>query len=186
MYRINLYPEYVIRRKQMRVRTARLALQSTLMGTVLLLIGSLTLSALLLHERTASFDRRISAQTRLLGEHNEQERILALANEIVDIRSARIDWSPKLAALGESIDRNLKLVDLQGNAPDRGKNPRFEVWGEALKDDVQVGVFSSFVEVLRKDQRIIGDFPGLSLGGIKDGKHTRFQIIATPEQGGSS
>ena len=186
MYRINLYPEFAFRRRQARSQVLRLALQASLMGMVLVVIGSLTLSALLLHEKVSSYDQRIAMQAEKLKGQNEEQRVLALAEEIVQLRGARIDWSPKLTVLSEKIDPSLQLVEFQGNAASRGKIAHLEIWGEALKDDVQVGVFSSFVDVLRRDERLVQDFPGLKLGGIKDGKRTRFQIICNTEQGGSS
>lgn len=185
MYRINLYPEYVFRRQQARSRTMRLAVQASLMGVVLLVIGSLSLSALLLHDKMSSCNQQITSQTELLMGTTEQRRALALADEVVALRNTRIDWSPKLAALSERIDPNLILVEFKGNIADRGQPARLEIWGEALKDEVQISVFSNFVEVLRDDERFVQDFPGLQLGGIKDGKRTRFQVICISEQGGS-
>jgi len=186
MYRINLYPEYRFRRRQARVRIFRLGLQASLMGMVMLVIGSLTLSALLLNEKARDVGNRISTQAQRLEIQGDPADALALANEIVELRGQRIDWAPKLAALSETIDGDLLLVEFKGNAPDRGKPSHLEMWGEALKDEVQVGVFSSFVDSLRADQRLVADFPGLRLGGIQDGKRTRFQVLWTPEQGGSS
>lgn len=185
MYRINLHPEYAFRRRQARSRVWRLAVQASLMGMILLVIGSLSLSALLLHEKMSSYTSQISSQVEALEGTAEQQRVLALADEIVYLRSSRIDWSPKLAALSEKIDPNLLLVEFKGNIADRGQPARLEMWGEALKDEVQISVFSNFVEVLRDDERFVQDFPGLHLGGIKDGKRTRFQVICNSGQGGS-
>ena len=154
-----------------------------LAGFVVLTIGSLSLSAILVSERVSGLKQQMQVQSARLDSKTEQYQVLQSAKEMLVIRSERIDWAPKLAALSGVISRDLILVQFDGEAA-RGKTEAsLELWGEGIQADVQIGVFTELAESLGGHPRYLWDFPDLRLGTVQGGRKQRFQIVAGRKEG---
>ena len=185
MFKISLYPEYHLKKRAARQRTVRMALLLGLLGLEVALIGSLVLSASLLQEQTAAARHALPRLSEQLRTVDEMQPEVELAQQILKLRSARIDWSPKLAALGQQIDPSLRLVEVTGQAAAEKRPARLEMGGEVRERDANLEQVSKFIDELRADQRITADFTGIRLGTLKGGTANRFRVICT-RQGGSS
>ncbi len=185
MYSINLYPEFVERRNVARGRVFKTALLSTFSGAVVLAIGSLVLSAFLISDRVDSLDEVVSDHMNRIQSQSALEKELISAREMLEIRSNRIDWAPKLAMLSEKLTEDLQIVEFEG-ATQRGKTAKkLAIVGESRNKEIQISVFTEFVNVLRIDPRISNDFSSLRLGSVGGGAGTRFQILGDDSEGGS-
>jgi len=185
MYSINLYPEFIERRNTARLRVVKTGILAAFSGVVVLAIGSLIMSAFLINDRVASLSEIVSHQTNLIQNQSALEHELVSAREMLEIRSKRIDWAPKLAMLSEMLTEDLQIVEFEG-AIERGKTKKkLAIIGETGDEDVQISVFTGFVDMLRMDPRLSNDFSSLRLGSVGGGSGTRFQILGDDSEGGS-
>lgn len=185
MYSINLYPEFVERRNMARLRVVKTAILAAFSGIVFLAIGSLVMSAFLINDRVASLSEIVGHQTDRIQNQSALELELVSAREMLEIRSKRIDWAPKLAMLSEKLTDDLQIVEFEG-ATQRGKTKKkLAIIGETGSEDVQISVFTEFVDLLRIDPRLSNDFSSLRLGSVGGGAGTRFQILGDDSEGGS-
>jgi hypothetical protein len=156
-----------------------------LAAMILLNIGSLAISAFIVQGRLESISTLINEQTSRIQNQSKLEQEMVSAHEMLEIRSQRIDWAPKLALLSEKLDKNLQIDGFEGST-DRGKIPRkFMITGQSCNKDIQISVFTQLVEILRVDPRISNDFSNLKLGSVGGGSGTQFQIIGESQKGGS-
>jgi hypothetical protein len=181
MYRINLHPEFASRKAASRRRALLTGLAAVLLGTEALLVGGVVLSARLLEERVeatrvaaAPLEARFQAANQLPAED------LALARAILGIRTGRIDWSPKLAAVGERIGPNLTLVELKGRNSGARADAELQMSGRFRSGASDLEGANRFVADLRGDDRFALAFPDCALENI-GGQRTGFTVICRPE-----
>ena len=94
-------------------------------------------------------------------------------------------WSPMLALLSEKIGDDLQLIGFEGVAERGRTQKKLTIAGTSRDESIQMHVFTKFVDTLRVDQRISGDFPNLRLGSVGGGKGTKFQILGDGEESGT-
>jgi hypothetical protein len=185
MYRINLYRDYAARREHQKKRTVRTGVVAGIVGLEVLFLGGSLLSVFLLQEKIGMLRADIgSLPSRTLSVGTTQSE-LETARGLVKIRQTRLDWSPKIAALSQDIDSRLQLVEVVGQAADKGRPARLSLVGVWRGADTQMEPVSRFMEQLRKDQRISRDFPGIQLGTVQTDQSNRFQVICEPPKTGS-
>jgi len=183
MYKLNLYPEHARNRKEGKQRLIRTTIATAMAGFMLMIMGSLVLSTILVGSRIVSMRSEIRHQSAQFSSKSEQFSALKSAREMLDIRSKRVDWAPKLAALSDLISHDLILVEFEGYSPTEKREASLEMWGEARREGVQIGVLTRFAEALSADPRFHGEFPDLRLGSVQDARKTRFQLLAGNEEG---
>ncbi len=185
MYSLNFYPEYLERRKESRKRVFKTAAVAMLSGLIFFSIGSLVLSAIIINGRLSLASSYVAEQNSRIASQTALETELLSLREMLDIRAQRIDWAPKLAMLSEKMHEDLQIVDFDG-CNDRGKKPKkLTILGESRNKDLQISVFTEFVDILSIDPRLSNDFANLRLGSVGGGAGNGFQIIGDDSEGGS-
>jgi hypothetical protein len=177
MYRINLYPEAGERRREAGRRVGRTFLVGMLIGLEVVLLLLVGLSGFLLREQAFS----LRAEVQRLGEraarvsHPSPE--LETSRELLAQRAARIDWSPKLAALKQAIVPSLLLTEVTAQVGEKGRPTRFELSGTVRAGEGEMEPVSGFLESLRSDRSLADDFPVIKLGNLEGGGASRFEIV---------
>jgi hypothetical protein len=179
MYRINLYREYGMRRRERRKAALRLALMSGLLGVQLLLIFALVLSAHVL-------DRRIGTLRGEVAQMTEQVRSasgtalpidLPSAREILTLRQHRVDWYPKLVRISSSLDPSLSLDEISSLPADPSRPARLEIHGLSPRGGGDVDAVVRFADRLRRDPGYAADFATIRLGAIEGLDDSHFHIV---------
>jgi len=155
---------------------------SVLLGVEAVLVVSLGLSAILLGERAEGLAESVRQLAGRVSAEHEPNPALPVALEILQVRSQRIDWAPKLAALSGCIDNSLRLGEAHGQTKSRDREAQLELRGLIRGRDPQVEVVSRFVEALQEEPRIAEEFGHVQLGTIEGAD--RFHIICRPAGGG--
>lgn len=179
MYRLNLFPEYAERRRRQKTRAAIGGLVVSLLGLEVMLVGALLVSDRLLSDRAEALRRELPGLTARLQASARARPELDLALELVALRAKRVDWTPKLAAVGDQCALGMKLVELQGRNSSKRERPHFEINGESLDADGALTVVSAYLERLRGDARLTFDFPQVVLGNIRGGGSGEFAVVCT-------
>jgi hypothetical protein len=104
---------------------------------------------------------------------------------MLTIRGTRIDWSPKLAALGEGIGPSLLLDRIAGQMAAEKRSAQLELTGDVRGKSAELEDVSAFIEALRSDGRVSVDFPHIELGTLKGGGEKSFRLTCEPEEGDS-
>lgn len=182
MYRINLYPEYRDSRRAARTRAASTAILFSLLGLEVLLVGALFLSESLLRERASSLRGELTQLEERLASETLDRPELRRALGLLEVRADRIDWSPKFAALAEHIDETLMLSQLEGRASKKGERPRLIVSGQYRNDRARLATVSDYLDRLRLDERLNGDFPMIALGNIRSDGKGEFDLLCEAEE----
>ena len=178
MYRVNLYPELEGRRQAERDRLRQTIALASLAGLQLLLIGSLLLSGMLLQDRATRL-RAENARLASLAHATAQSPEVLVARQLLAARQARVDWSPKLAALGRLVEAPLILSNVIGQADLRGRGARLDVQGR-IRSVGQTESVLQLVESLRKDPAMARDFPQVRIGSVSGEESDRFKVVCEP------
>jgi hypothetical protein len=179
MYRINLYPEHLEKRREVRRGVARTSLFTAILGVEFLLVASLGLTGLLIREQADTLRGEAAELSQRAERGPTDEPELAVGREILRLREERIEWAPKLAVLSRSIDRRLRLSELEGRIGIRRQTPSLELKGEILPGGSMQTVFG-FVDELQSDSWISEDFPEIKLGNLEGGGASRFLLVCEP------
>lgn len=176
MYSINLYPEYAAHRLVARRRVGRAALLAVLLGLQGGLVGALIVSGLMFGEQAASL--------RAAAERQRAQASLApataaewdLQQRLFSVRTARIDWSPKLAAVSNEILPALRLSGLEGSVAQKGKPARLLVAGVLRDPAAGAEILTNFSDKLRASNPIRSDFPEIALETVASGSANEFVV----------
>ncbi|MBC8423608.1 hypothetical protein H8E07_05755 [bacterium] len=182
MYKINLYPEYRDSRKAAKTRAASTAILFSLLGLEIVLVGALVLSDSLLRERSASLRSDLVQLEQRVAKETLDRPELSQALDLLEVRSDRIDWSPKFAALAEHIDESLVLMELDGRAFTNRERASLTISGQYRTDQGSLGTVSTYLDRLRGDGRLHGDFPQITLGNIRSDGKGEFDLLCAPEE----
>jgi len=182
MYRISLYPEYHQKKRRAKLRLVRTTLLIGLLGLEFTLVGSLVMSAALLREQTSDYREGVARLAAFAQEAGQPDPLLETARQILNVRSSRIDWSPKLTALAAGISPSLQLDRVAGQCAAPKQSAQLEMTGGMRGGDVRLEDVSSFMEVLRSDSRITWDFPHIELGTLKGGSASNFRLLCVPQE----
>jgi hypothetical protein len=178
LYRINLYPEFREKKQRAKRRLAFTAGLSVLVGLEVVLIVWLAVSAYLLDERADRMRDQIGRLSTSIEALDKPTPELDTADQILTIRRARIDWSPKLSALSCLMNRSLMLDELKGQRPEKGNPARLELTGSILGSRTAgTEAVSRLIEEIRQDPRIVGDLPRVTLERIEGGGSNQFQLV---------
>jgi len=181
MYRLNLYPEYEQGQRRARRRVLLTALAGGFLGLSAMLIAALTISSVLLQERVTALraqHRELSARLQSAGQEPAQA---TPATALLALRSARIDWAPKIAAVSRLISDNLILTEILGESDWKHSSARFEMLGTIRENDPGVDAVSQFVGRLKEDRSVIADFQDVGVGYIKGSGSFRI-VCRNPEK----
>ncbi|MBU0741222.1 hypothetical protein KKG45_05120 [bacterium] len=182
MYKINLYPEYRDNRKAARARTASTAILFSLLGLEVLMVGALLLSDSLLREQSGSLQTELQQLEQRLASESLDRPELRYALDLLEVRSSRIDWSPKFASLAENIGESLMLAELEGRAYTRQERASLVISGQYKDEQASLASVSGFLDRLRGDVRLKGDFPKITFGNIRSDGKGEFDLLCAPEE----
>jgi len=178
MFRINLYPEYVAKRRMVQRRVLWTALLALVLGLEAALLAALTTSGILLQERANALRRQTDELAAQLPELPPVDTEFAL--EVLAERRERIDWMPKLAALSTVIQEGVRLSEIIGQTSWRRQGARLEVRGIIRGARPRMEDVARLAEALKGDVHIAEDFPAVRVSRI--GSETDFRIICEPAQ----
>ena len=184
MYRINLYREYFERRRSRRGRAARIAALAALVGAEVILVGSLAMSGFLLQERVSRLRLELRRWSAVTAGDTLRAQEVEIGRALRKLRRDRVDWSPKLSALSDLVPSSMVLVEVKGQTGGKGRPGQFTAMGETHDGTGQMETVSRFLERLRQDPRIGGDFPRVRLGTIGEGASTRVQVVCEAAERG--
>jgi len=182
MYKLNLYPEYEHGQRLARRRVLLTLLLSAFLGLSAMLIAALTISSILLQERVAALRMQhgeLAARVKSGGGQGLTEATPATA--FLELRSARIDWAPKIAAVSNLISDDLILSEILGESERKRNTSRFEMLGTIRQNDSGAEAVSRFVERLKADRSVSADFQDVGVGYIKGSGSFRV-VCRNPEK----
>ncbi len=182
MYRINFYPEFAENRLRGRRNAARRTAVLALVTVEVLLAFSLALSGVLLNEQARTLRTAIERLSSRVESTPSAHPEIALAGEVLELRAGRVDWSPALAAIATNVGTSMRLERVSGSAAWRKSPATLSIEGRVDRDRTSVEDVSAFMEALREDRRIARVFPSVTLGVLKGGSDSEFEIScrATP------
>jgi Tfp pilus assembly protein PilN len=181
VFRINFYTGRETRNRAARRRALRAGGLAALFGINLLLVATLILSTHLMGNRVVTLREdasRLDATSKPTVAATER---LELARELHRVIMARTDWAPKLAALSETIDPSLLLVEIRGRARHKKSPASLELNGVTADHKANLDDVSRFIAALRSDDRFRDGFEGINLGTIRS-EAGEFQVICEPVQ----
>jgi hypothetical protein len=183
MYKISFYQEYHAKRAAGRRALLGFTLACLLLGVALLQAAALFVSGHLLGEQVqalqASLPRLSSAQVA----ESEAAPEVQIARELLQVRSQRLDWTPKLAALSERILPSLRILQLEGRPRQKDSPALLELTGEIRASSAQLEAVSAFIQALQEDPRLAEDFPVIKLGNLQEGPASRFLVSCESRSG---
>lgn len=141
----------------------------------LILLGTMGLSVTLLSEES----RRIAGEIREISVELDQFQSRTESAPEVDLLRARIDrieWSPKLALLGD-LDRVLVLVELEAESPGGGLPPALTLKGMRTDSGSDFTPISRWLECLRATPTMTDELPAIMLDRLEDEPTGRFTIV---------
>ena len=180
MYRINLYPEYADSRKAARGRAASSAVLFGLLGLEVLLVGAIILSDSLLREQVGALRTELPRLEAELVQATRERPELDQAVDMLDLRSQRVDWSPKLAAIAENLDPSLMLVELDARGITETERTRLNISGQYRNKKANLTTVSAYIEKLRQDPRFLDGFATVDLGNIRSDGAGEFDLVCKP------
>jgi hypothetical protein len=185
VFRLNLYPEAEEKRRAEIKRAGSTALVTFLVATALVLTAFHAGSGLLLAERArgiaAKAERR---QVDALAQPTAQTSAeLARYRAVVELRSERVVWAPKLAELGRSVRWPLAITQVAIAERSRGQTVAgLRIEGSVPPDrrgDAD-GLIASLVDTLKKSPTFLTGLSGIEIASVSFDKHsgaTNFQIV---------
>ncbi|MBD3162613.1 MAG: hypothetical protein GF346_09620 [Candidatus Eisenbacteria bacterium] len=185
MYRLNFYREYGEKRRRKRLRTVWIGVLACIVGLEFLFAISLLVSSVLLDEQAARLDQEIDQLNRSLAQRQpvDSSTEIQVARELALIRAQRIDWAPKLTAISERIDPDLRLERIIGQVGQRNGPPRFALTGVASASGSDMELVNRFMKSLRKESRITIDLPDVRLETLKGDGTGQFEIVCEKRLG---
>lgn len=176
MYRVNLYREFFEGRALRRRRLVSLSLLVVLGSLGVLLIAVGVANGILIAERRAALEKELT-QSGSAPAGSEASPDLSMAKQLLQLRRERIEWSPKIAALAARTSPVLRLVEVRGEIERKGVPAYLEIQGVVRADAGGTEPVIAFIEGLREDPAVHGDFPEVSLGTLEGEGSGRFRVI---------
>ncbi|MDM7916489.1 MAG: hypothetical protein QUU85_14690, partial [Candidatus Eisenbacteria bacterium] len=178
---LNFYPEREERQRALKRRLGRAAIATTLVTVEAALVGLLFLNGLMLKGRADALqaeNTRIDQTNRALPAKQADPRL----ERLLALRSARMEWSPKLAALSEAIPRTLRLTEVEGQVGAGGGGSaagdrKLDFSGILLDPRADMASVSSFLDGLRSEPGLARDFPKIRLGTLEAGEGEVSQVF---------
>jgi Tfp pilus assembly protein PilN len=180
MYRINLYPELVEKRRQRRRQALRTASLAMILGLEGLCVISLFLSGLLLRERAKSLRREAQSISAQSQRRAAADKRIDAALELLRVRDGRIVWSPKLAALSRLIDPGLRLQECSGST---GNKTNLDLTGVLRSGGSDLQPVSRFIKALQGEPAVTTDLPQVMLGNLGGGDAGGFRVVCQTRGG---
>ena len=175
MYRINLYPEYHLARRDQRRRARQTAVVTALLGVELLLVGALVLSDATLRQRIGAVSAELPGLQVSLAQNDDPCPGFTTAQRLAELLESRVVWAPKLAALADRGGRRLEFTSVSGRLEGNGRGALLTIAG-ACKDDGGLTEVRQFVAALRSDARVGQDLPEVALGNLEGERETEFEV----------
>ena len=180
VFRVNLYTERDERQRAGQRRAVHTAFTALFLCLNFLAVGTLFLSATLLAERRDSVAGDVPRLTAKLATESAPTRDLDLAREMFRIKTGRMDWSPKLAAIADLIEADLELHEIHAEAARKKTPASLEIRGTVAESQDNLEDVSRYVKALSQDERILDGFSQAKLGTIRSGEG-EFQIFCETE-----
>jgi len=182
MYTINLYPEFLAKRRAQRRQTTLTAVLTIVAGLQLAVIGSQILNSRMLDEQIAALDTEMPRLQSHIETETQVSPAMMLARDLLDIRRSRTDWAPTLASLGRTIDRPIFLVEVAGLSADKHNAPRLTISGEQSNASEQLKRINALMDRLRNDVAFLGNFQSVALGKVEGDRSSAFEIQCRSEE----
>jgi Tfp pilus assembly protein PilN len=177
MYRINLYPEYTEKRRRGKRRMLRTGLLAVIVALEAVLVVALIITGVLLGERAGQLRTEIAHLTAEANRGAAPSPEMSAALELLQVRQSRLEWAPKLAAVGDTIDPMLLLTSISARSAGRQGNPRFELSGVLRGTPPDMQAVPRFMDALRAARRVHESLPDVQLGTMEGGTEGRFTIV---------
>ncbi len=101
MYRVNLYPEHQLKRHQQKKQTIVLGAAVLVVCIQILVIGLQVMNTTLLASQVEKMEADLPTLQQFVQRSTVARPEVGIAQEIVELRTQRTDWAPKLAAISE-------------------------------------------------------------------------------------
>ncbi len=185
MFRLNLYPEAEEKRRDEIKRTGSTALVTFLVAAVLVLTAFHAGSGLLLAERARGLVVKAEERELEIAALPTAQTAAELARyrALVDARSQRVVWAPKLAELGRAVRWPLRITHVSMGERGRGHavaGLRIEGTVPPERRGDADGMIASLVDALKKNQTFLHGLAGVDIASVsydKQSGSTNFQII---------
>ena len=175
MYRINLYPEYQLARRDQRRRARQTAVVTALLGVELLLVGALVLSDATLRQRIGAVSAELPGLQVSLAQNDDPCPGFTTAQRLAELLESRVVWAPKLAALADRGGRRLEFTSVSGRLEAKGRGAWLSIAGACKSDGGLIDV-RRFVTALRGDARVSRDLPVVALGNVEGDREAEFEV----------
>jgi hypothetical protein len=144
-------------------------------GLEVLLAAGLALSAHLLREQESGLAAEAARLSEVIGARKSPPVIDDPTRELIALRAARRDLTPKLIAIAERCQAGTVLsgIELKGGSK-RGGTLRLT--GEIRPSREAMPVVTRLIDDLKGDRRIAADFPQVRLGGFQE---ATFQVTCS-------
>lgn len=176
MYKLNLYPEYELKRARRRrstvltgVLTAVACLQVGLLASQALNAGTAGRQADLVFRDLPRLEQMIEAEKQPSPE-------IQVARELIELRRGRVDWTPALAAISRAADRSLTLTKLVGDAGREPGETELTITGETRTVEGQLETIGVLMDRLRGDEGFRSVLASVSLGKVESGRAGEFEV----------
>jgi hypothetical protein len=155
----------------------RTGLLTVLVALEAVLVVALIITGTLLGERAAQLKAEVARLTREASGGAAPPAEMNAALALLEVRQGRIDWTPKLAAIADTIDPMLIVTTMSGRSAGRQGSARLEVTG-LLRDTVLgMQAVPRFMDALRASAPIHETLPDVQLGTMEGGTEGRFTIV---------
>lgn len=182
MFKINLYKDFESHRRAENQGALRRRVAVAAVIVAMVLTGTQVLSALLLKDQVSLLQGGLASLERVKPAGGVDTETMALARQMLQVRGARIDWTPKLASIANVKDSSIALTRVEGRSSYKNSKARFVISGRSNSGVVKLDIVSEYVNQLRRDEGLKSDFPGVVLENIKS-KTGEFEIRCEPEGG---
>lgn len=183
MYRINLYPEFAEKRESARQAVVHRVALIALICLQSLVIALLAVSGILLSERASGLRLGLTPLQQRVAEASQPQPERQVAQALIDMRLNRVDWAPKLAAVGERLDDTLQLTRLSGKMAERRTPAKFEVGGKVRNGRDELEKVTRYIDALKGDPRVTANFPDIRLDSVKGDGSGKFNVYCASEGG---
>ncbi len=183
MYRINLYPEFADKKESARQTVVRRFALLALICVEALLIGLLAVSGILLGERVSGLRSGLAPLQERVAAAAQPRPERDVAQALIDMRLQRVNWSPKLAAIGQCLDGTLQLTGLNGKQAEKRTPAKFGIEGKVRNGRGELEKVTRYIDTLKTDARVTSNFPDIRLDSVKGDGTGRFSILCAPEGG---
>jgi hypothetical protein len=175
MFKINLYKDFESHRQAAKQGAMRRRMAVAMVIVAAVLTGTQVLSAYLMREQVSVLHAGLSSLERVKPAESIDNEQMAMARQMVQVRSARVDWTTKLSSIAQTKDDSFALTRIEGRSAVKNRSARFVITGKSNSGVVKLDVISEYVNKLRDDKGLNGDFPEVVLENIKS-KTGEFEI----------